>query len=621
MAYIPPPGNEADFEIVIYIAPAGNEANFDFSGATVDERNSEIRGIGTENSDRNSEITGTATPSERDSEVTGAELISSEINSEILGKRFIPIARTYRILVKDQDGVLLGEFEKFRNLKIGKRLNNYGTASFEIPVTDPKADSLVSLRKYTIEVYYEVDAGSTLVWAGEQALREGSLDNAGDNWCTIYCFDWLEQLNSRFTRVTRVFSQVDAGEIAWTLIDETQLQLRDYALGLGPSFPLDGVDSLETSFDDQQTWGFLASVPFYQSFIAPMTGKLNKVFILTDEDDSPVIGDRVVSIYTDTGSDAPNAQISGSQVSMTINDDGLANMFWIEVDYSELDVQVTEGTKYWLRVGWTAGTGNNGSPTWRFKDSFITGRVEIPGDPDAEAELVGYDFCCRFEFIGSTADDADNGSFGITQGTIETTIDRDRAYFNQNIMEAIINLSNVLSGFDFEITNEKVFNVYVVKGEDKTEEVVLEYGVNIESVKVVEDFVKPTNRAIVLGQSTDDLNQLVRIERDDTALQDIYKVREGLMSEMDVSETNTMNEKGDAMIRKYGTSLFKIDINMASVLSPNITEFSLGDSITLIIKSGIYNIREQFRVFEWEVTFNDNNVEKLTLILGNFTYE
>ena len=57
-----------------------------------------------------------------------------------------------------------------------------------------------------------------------------------------------------------------------------------------------------------------------------------------------------------------------------------------------------------------------------------------------------------------------NGDLGITKGIIETTQNRDRTYYNQNIMEAIVNLSNVIGGFDFEFTHNKVFNVYAVKG-------------------------------------------------------------------------------------------------------------------------------------------------------------
>jgi hypothetical protein len=92
-------------------------------------------------------------------------------------------------------------------------------------------------------------------------------------------------------------------------------------------------------------------------------------------------------------------------------------------------------------------------------------------------------------------------------------------------------------------------------------------------------------------------------------------------SQMEESELDSFDEVGESVNRKYGEPLIKVDINLASVQSPNITEFGLGDSITLVIESGIYDINEQFRVFEWEIQYDSDDVEKLSLILGNFTYD
>jgi hypothetical protein len=336
----------------------------------------------------------------------------------------------YKILVKDSSNITIGEFDTFRNLKFGKRLNNYSNCSFDIPVNDLKAASLVSLRRYTVWIYRDDD----LVWSGEQALREGNLTNQGNNWATIHCFDWLEQLNSRYTDDYRRFDVVDASEIAWTLIDETQTQT--------------------------------------------------------------------------------------------------------------------------------------------------------------------------------------NGSLGITEGTLEETMDRDRSYYNQNIYEAIINLSNVYYGFDFEITNNKVFNTYVFKGEDKTNDVIFQYGKNITSARIIEDFVRITNRAIVLGE-VDGEDSLQRIERNDTTSQGLYKIREYLINEMNITELDTFEEKGDSLLRKYKSPLFKIDIDLAKS-SVSIVDFSVGDAIKLKIQTGIYDIDSDYRVYEWEISYGTDNTEILSLVLGDF---
>lgn len=337
----------------------------------------------------------------------------------------------YTIKVQNADGDFIGEFQNFRSLKFSKKLNNYSECSFQIPVSDPKAESLIALRRFSVWVYRE----DLLLWSGQQVLRSGDLDNKGDNWATITCYDWLEKLNSRFTADSVTFTGQDAGDIAWSLINTTQ---------------------------------------------------------------------------------------------------------------------------------------------------------------------------------GQT-----NGDIGIVQGTITATMDRDRTYNNNNVAEAIINLSNVINGFDFEITNLKVFNVYTSIGIDRSDDIILEYGVNIRTVRITEDFSKPVNRAIVLGNSGD-LTDALRVERNDVTSQALYLVEESLINEMEVSDPTTLEEKGDAFMRKYASPLLKLSFGIVRSTTPTIADFSLGDIIRIKIKDGIYNIDENFRVFEWTVDYDEDNTETLSLVLGNF---
>lgn len=346
----------------------------------------------------------------------------------------------YTIKVRNQNGDFMGEFKTFRNLKFSKNLNSYGSCSFEIPLEDPKGGILVVPRRYSVYVYrrengeYEGD----LVWAGEQVLRYGHLKDDDDNWLEVHCYDWFEQLYHRFTSKEVRYDQIDAGLIAWAMIDTTQ------------------------------------------------------------------------------------SDVSGL------------------------------------------------------------------------------------------------GDLGITQGNIESTMPRDREYYNQNIAEAIVNLANVISGFDFEISNEKEFNVYSIKGVDKSEEVVYELGMNVREMDIKEDFVNPANRAIILGEATDE-DELQRVERENEDFMSTYGLRESLLSEMDIADWATLRDKGDALLRKYQLPLVTLDMKILESSAPNITDFSLGDLIRVIAKKGFYDIDKDYRVFGYEVTLGDKNEESLKLILGDFT--
>lgn len=460
MAYTPPNGTLADFEFLAYTPPVGTEANFDFSTSTPDERSSELTGAenaaserGSEltgaglpseraseltaveaaSNERNSQLTGSGTPTERTSELTGVVAEANERNSELFGIATVSRGLDYRVIVKDSNGNTLGELTSFRKLTFGKRLNNFGEASFDIPANDPNVSTLISLRQNTIEIYRRSGATSVLVWAGQQALAKGELTEKGNNWITVFCYTWYEKLLHRYTVAEKVFSTTDAGAIAEELI-------------------------------------------------------------------------------TDANSD----------------------------------------------------------------------------------------------------DDT-----GITIGTIATTTNRDRTYNNQNVGQAIINLANVVSGFDFEITDTKVFNVYEILGEDKTDSVIFEYGHNIKNMTIEEDFVNPINRAIVLGEATGE-TELQRVERNDAGLQTTYGLFEGRFTEISTSNLGTLQDKGDAAIRKYGLPLIKVSFDLVGNNTPSIETFGCGDGIGLIAAWGYYNIAEQYRVFEYEITFNSKNVERLELVLGKF---
>ena len=111
------------------------------------------------------------------------------------------------------------------------------------------------------------------------------------------------------------------------------------------------------------------------------------------------------------------------------------------------------------------------------------------------SDLVGFEFGVNLSFarcsliyveVDFETTDSDKFDLGFTKGSIEVTTNRDRTYNNQNIMEAFINMSNVISGCDFEITDDKVLNVYLLKGEDKTQDIILEYGENVSDVQIDE---------------------------------------------------------------------------------------------------------------------------------------
>jgi len=509
---------------------------------------------------------------------------------------------TYRVVVKSGTDTI-GEFEAFTKLTFGKRLNNYGTCILSVPVSEEKINDLVSLRENTVWIY----RGDTLVWAGEMAIRAGELDSKGSGLIELHSFTWFEQLRNRFTEKELQYEQVDAGAIAWDLIFRTQNQYIQADTGAD----LPGTASTDSAIGTVD-WTTPNNIKVDDSTSA------NIDFGATER----------VTYYlkaTNFGFALPsNSDITGITVTVKeLNDKGSSSHYAKDVNVKLIKAGTIQ----------TVNKGNNLDRAETVTTTTYGGINDTWGDTWAYTDINNSGFGVALSYLGKGSIiniysvkitvyykypvSTGNYSFGITEGTIEATMDRDRTYNNQNIAEAIINLTNVIEGFDFEITDNKVFNAKTLIGEDLTESVILDYGSNVLSCRITEDFSAPVNRAIILGEASDD-TELLRIERNDLTSQTDIKLREDVATEWDVSETETLNEKGDAILRKYATPLLKIDIDILPN-TPNITQFSLGDLIIVRIVYGFYNIKEEYRIFEWEVEYKSDGTEKLSLVLGKFT--
>ena len=209
------------------------------------------------------------------------------------------------------------------------------------------------------------------------------------------------------------------------------------------------------------------------------------------------------------------------------------------------------------------------------------------------------------------------GNMGITFGTIEETMPRDREYHSDSLYDVAVNLTNVINGFDMEIDNNKVMNIRRRIGVDRSQDLVFTYGSNIRKCRITEDYTEATNRAIVLGQAKDQ-TQLVRLDRNNTESQQSIGLLEDTLTDFDISEEQTFKDKGDAMNRKYAYPLISLDIELLSG-TPNISQFSLGDLVRNKIEKGIYKFNDIYRIFEWEVTVDSNDRESLKVVMGRFT--
>lgn len=188
-----------------------------------------------------------------------------------------------------------------------------------------------------------------------------------------------------------------------------------------------------------------------------------------------------------------------------------------------------------------------------------------------------------------------DGDLGITRGANPTTKTRTRTFRYKKISEAIEGMTadKTKEGFEFDIDNEKKFNIYYpFKGSQK-DAIIFERGYNVETYQITRPgLLSLANQVLVFGEGNGADSEVVTRDAETVYKEKFFLLQETL-SEKDVSETDTLEDKGDKFLeeRKYPREV--IDITCQYDRS-NYHSFGLGDSVKLIIPEE--NINNFYRV-------------------------
>lgn len=141
----------------------------------------------------------------------------------------------HQILIKDKSGVAIGEISNWFNLKFSDRLNDYGQATFDVPIDSSDAIRLISLRRYEVDILED----GVIVWSGEQVNADVTVIADDANLVTITCYTYLEMLNARYTPLfVRYDPAIDQALILKALVDDSQAKpAGDLGFTFGPITP------------------------------------------------------------------------------------------------------------------------------------------------------------------------------------------------------------------------------------------------------------------------------------------------------------------------------------------------------------------------------------------------
>jgi len=212
-----------------------------------------------------------------------------------------------------------------------------------------------------------------------------------------------------------------------------------------------------------------------------------------------------------------------------------------------------------------------------------------------------------------------NGSFGITLGTIEPSIVRSPKYDKKNILEALKEMANAGQdgsasyGFDFEVTPEKVFNVYYPYRGTIRENVVFRYPGNCEDFEALVDSWGIVNQEWGLGQHW--TGNTAVVSRADVDSQLLYKRREAIKNYRDMSVLTFLQDTvyQDVQWLKNPSTVMRFSSRVDA--KSGILDYEVGDGVAVVCDK--FDIDEWLWVYERKIDIGDNDQLKVTLTVGD----
>jgi hypothetical protein len=209
-------------------------------------------------------------------------------------------------------------------------------------------------------------------------------------------------------------------------------------------------------------------------------------------------------------------------------------------------------------------------------------------------------------------------------GTIEPTVTRDRTYEHKQVAGAIVDLTNVQGGFDFEVVPVDSgatigqFNVYAHQGIDRSngpEAVVFEFGPgtigNVQ--KVSRQTQTPLNRVRMLGA-----NGLVS-EKSDPVSEAKYGTLMDVLQATDVSEQATLDAQAQAALRPDPIRVIGFTPDPEIAPKPW-DDYWLGDTVRFRADLGSLQLDIAVRVNGIQLQIDsDGNVASVTLTIDQAT--
>lgn len=209
------------------------------------------------------------------------------------------------------------------------------------------------------------------------------------------------------------------------------------------------------------------------------------------------------------------------------------------------------------------------------------------------------------------------GDFGIVNGISQDAgVVRDRDYIDQNVKDAIINLTNLSDGnFDFKFNADRSFDTYTVQGGIRND-IKFTYPYNVKSLTVPRTALNLYNYIIALGSGFGE--ETLRAEAGDTASRLNYGTRQKILSYNSIISQDVLNQQAvsDVLLRKDILMLPKLKVSGEFC---DLNTLWVGDIIPVQLQNfASPPLDGLFKIEQITCSLDENDGEDIDLIVDNY---
>jgi hypothetical protein len=222
------------------------------------------------------------------------------------------------------------------------------------------------------------------------------------------------------------------------------------------------------------------------------------------------------------------------------------------------------------------------------------------------------------DLIATTQAGDTTNDFGIDPGTQQysTGLLSDRSYTDQNVRDALVNLTNLSDGqFDFRFNYDRSIETFAQIGSNRPDNR-FTYPYNITGGRVTHTATNLWNYIIGLGSGFGE--EALRTVTADPVSRGNHKTRQKIVSFNSVTEQQTLDENTYAYLQKVKDILELPTFNVSGAFA-NLDILSVGDRVPVEVQGHpALPLNGTYRIEKMDVNLDENDAENIAITVDNY---